>query len=87
MKKLYKVNTNAGTEMICLDHDNKQGLVYQGTDGWQYDHSINEVEDVSGWDSGSDDLERQYVDLLNMIKNDSSVEIIEVRESIDGMDF
>ena len=34
MKKLYKVNTNAGIEMICLDHDNKQGWVYRGTDGW-----------------------------------------------------
>ena len=87
MKKLYKVNTNAGIEMICLDHDNKLGWIYQGTDGWKYDHSIAEVTDVSGWDRGSDDLEQQYNDLLNMIENDSNVEIIEERESVDVMDF
>lgn len=87
MKKLYKVNTNAGTEMICLDHDNKQGWIYRGTDGWQYDHSLNDVTDVSGWDRGCDDLAQQYIDLLNMIENDSDIEIIEERESVDGMDF
>lgn len=87
MKKLYKVNTNADTIMICLDHDKKQGWIYRGTDGWQYDHSINEVTDVSGWDRGSDDLEQQYIDLLNMIENDPNVKIIEERESVDGMDF
>ena len=32
-------------------------------------------------------LAQQYIDLLNMIDNDSDIEIIEERESIDGMDF
>ncbi len=86
MKKLYKVNTNAGTEMICLDHDNGISYIYRGDDGWQYDHSIDEVEDVSGWDIG-DDPDQQYADFVNMIKNGSEIEIIEERESVDGMDF
>lgn len=50
MKKLYKVNTNACLEMLSVDYDNRIARIYGGTDGWQYDHSLAEVEDDSSWD-------------------------------------
>lgn len=50
MKKMYKVQTNAALEMISVDYDNFVARIYGGTDGWQYDHSLAEVEDDSSWD-------------------------------------
>lgn len=55
MKKLYMVNTNAGLEMISVDYDNRIARIYGGTDGWQYDHSLREVEDDSSWGDGDFD--------------------------------
>lgn len=55
MKKLYKVNTNAGLEMISIDYDNRIARIYGGTDGWQYNHSLMEVEDDSSWGEGDFD--------------------------------
>ena len=54
MKKLYMVNTNAKLEMIFVDYDEKIVRIYGGLDGWQYDHPLSEVEDVSSWDDGFD---------------------------------
>lgn len=44
MKKLYMVNTNAGLEMIFVDYDEKIVRIYDGLDGWQYDHPLSDVE-------------------------------------------
>lgn len=55
MKKLYKVYTNAKLEMISVDYDNRIARIYGGTDGWQYDHSLAEVEDDSSWGEGDFD--------------------------------
>ena len=55
MKKLYMVNTNASLEMISVDYDNRIARIYGGTDGWQYDHSLAEVEDDSSWGEGDFD--------------------------------
>lgn len=54
MKKLYMVNTNAGLEMIFVDYDEKIVRIYGGLDGWQYDHPLSDVEDVSSWDDDFD---------------------------------
>ena len=54
MKKLYMVNTNAGLEMIFVDYDEKIVRIYGGKDGWQYDHPLSDVEDVSSWDDDFD---------------------------------
>lgn len=54
MKKLYMVNTNAGLEMIFVDYDEKIVRIYGGQDGWQYDHPLSDVEDVSSWDDDYD---------------------------------
>ena len=54
MKKLYMVNTNAGLEMIFVDYDEKIVRIYGGHDGWQYDHPLSDVEDVSTWDDDFD---------------------------------
>ena len=54
MKKLYMVNTNAGLEMIFVDYDEKIVRIYDGLDGWQYDHPLSDVEDVSSWDDDFD---------------------------------
>ena len=67
MKKLYKVSTNADLEMISVDYDNRIARIYGGTDGWQYDHSLVEVEDDSNWGEGDFDdivaaLESNYPD-------------------------
>lgn len=54
MKKLYMVNTNARLEMIFVDYDEKIVRIYGGQDGWQYDHTLRDVEDVSSWDDDFD---------------------------------
>ena len=54
MKKLYMVNTNAGLEMIFVDYDEKIVRIYGGQDGWQYEHTLSDVEDVSSWDDDFD---------------------------------
>ena len=78
MKKLYKVNTNAALEMISVDFDNRIARIYGGTDGWQYDHSLVEVEDDSSW--GEDDFDAIVADLES---NDSGFQIVEERELDD----
>lgn len=54
MKKLYMVNTNAKLEMIFVDYYEKVVRIYGGKDGWQYDHSLSDVDDVSSWDDDFD---------------------------------
>lgn len=54
MKKLYMVYTNAKLEMIFVDYDEKIVRIYGGQDGWQYDHTLFDVEDVSSWDDDFD---------------------------------
>lgn len=54
MKKLYKVNTNEKLEMIFVDYYEKIVRIYGGRDGWQYDHPLSDVEDVSSWDDDFD---------------------------------
>lgn len=54
MKKLYMVNTNEKLEMIFVDYDEKIVRIYGGQDGWQYDHPLSDVEDVSSWDDDFD---------------------------------
>ncbi len=54
MKKLYKVCTNAELEMIFVDYDEKIVRIYGGHDGWQYEHTLSDVEDVSSWDDDFD---------------------------------
>lgn len=54
MKKLYMVNTNAGLEMIFVDYCEKIVRIYGGQDGWQYDHPLSDVDDVSSWDDDFD---------------------------------
>ena len=78
MKKLYKVNTNAALEMISVDFDNRIARIYGGTDGWQYDHSLVEVEDDSSW--GEDDFDAIVADLES---NDPDFQIVEEREIND----
>lgn len=78
MKKLYKVNTNAALEMISVDFDNRVARIYGGTDGWQYDHSLADVEDDSSW--GEDDFNAIVADLES---NDSGFQIVEERELDD----
>ena len=78
MKKLYKVNTNASLEMISVDFDNRIARIYGGTDGWQYDHSLAEVEDDSSW--GEDDFDAITAALES---NDPDFQIVEEREFDD----
>ena len=78
MKKLYMVQTNASLEMISVDYDNRIARIYGGTDGWQYDHSLAEVEDDSSWGEG--DFDAITADLES---NDPNFEIVEERE-LDG---
>ena len=78
MKKLYKVNTNAALEMISVDYDNYLARIYGGIDGWQYDHSLDEVEDDSSWGEGDFD---GIVAALE--SNDPDFQIVEEREFDD----
>ena len=79
MKKLYTVNTNARPEMIYVDYDERIVRIYDGLDGWQLDHSINEVEDTSGWD---DDF--NFDDIVAALEsNDPDFQIVEERELDD----
>lgn len=78
MKKLYKINTNASLEMVSVDFGNRIARIYSGTDCWQYDHSLAEVEDDSSWsevdfDSIVDDIE----------SNDPDFQIVDEREFDD----
>lgn len=66
MKKLYMVNTNAKLAMISVDYDNRIARVYGGTDGWQYDHSLAEVEDDSSWDDDCD-----FDEIVKALKSNS----------------
>ena len=66
MKKLYMVNTNAGLEMIFVDYDEKIVRIYGGQDGWQYDHTLNDVEDVSSWDDDFD-----FDEIVNALESNS----------------
>lgn len=78
MKKLYKINTNASMEMISVDYDNRIARIYGGTDGWQYDHSLVEVEDDSSWGEGDfDDI------VADLESNDPDFQIVEEREFDD----
>lgn len=79
MKKLYKVNTNAALEMISVDYDNRIARIYGGIDGWQYDHSLMEVEDDSGWD---DDYNFDDI-VADLESNDPDFQIVEEREFDD----
>lgn len=78
MKKLYKVNTNASLEMISVDYDNRIARIYGGTDGWQYDHSLAEVEDDSSWGDGEFDAI-----VADLESNDQDFQIVEEREFDD----
>lgn len=78
MKKLYKVSTNAAMEMISVDYDNYVARIYGGIDGWQYDHSLAEVEDDSSWGEGDFD---GIVAALE--SNDPDFQIVEEREIDD----
>lgn len=78
MTKLYKVNTNASLEMISVDYDNYVARIYGGIDGWQYDHSLAEVEDDSSWGEGDFDA---IVAALE--SNDPDFQIVEEREFDD----
>lgn len=78
MKKLYKVSTNAAMEMISVDYDNYVARIYGGIDGWQYDHSLAEVEDDSSWGEGDfDDI------VAALESNDPDFQIVEEREFDD----
>lgn len=78
MKKLYMVQTNASLEMISVDYDNRIARIYGGTDGWQYDHSLVEVEDDSSWGEGDfDDI------VAALESNDPDFQIVEEREIDD----
>lgn len=78
MKKLYMVNTNAALEMISVDYDNYVARIYGGIDGWQYDHSLAEVEDDSSWGEGDfDDI------VAALESNDPDFQIVEEREFDD----
>lgn len=78
MKKLYKVNTNAALEMISVDYDNYVARIYGGIDGWQYDHSLAEVEDDSSWGEG------EFDDIVAALEsNDPDFQIVEEREFDD----
>lgn len=79
MKKLYKVNTNARPEMIYVDYDERIVRIYDGLDGWQLDHSINEVGDTSGWD---DDFNFDDI-VADLESNDPDFQIVEERELDD----
>lgn len=78
MKKLYKVSTIAALEMISVDYDNYVARIYGGIDGWQYDHSLAEVEDDSSWGEGDFD---GIVAALE--SNDLDFQIVEEREFDD----
>lgn len=79
MKKLYKVDTNARPEMIYVDYDEHIVRIYGGLDGWQLDHSIDEVEDTSSWD---DDF--SFDDIVAALEsNDPDFRIVEEREFDD----
>lgn len=79
MKKLYNVNTNARPEMIYVDYDERIVRIYDGLDGWQLDHSIDEVEDTSSWD---DDY--NFDDIVAALEsNDPDFQIVEEREFDD----
>lgn len=79
MKKLYKVNTNARPEMIYVDYDERIVRIYDGLDGWQVYHSVDEVEDTSGWD---DDFAFDAITAA-LESNDPNFEIVEERELND----
>lgn len=66
MKKLYMVNTNARLEMIFVDYDEKIVRIYGGLDGWQYEHTLFEVEDVSSWDDDFD-----FDEIVKALKSNS----------------
>ena len=66
MKKLYMVNTNARLEMIFVDYDEKIVRIYDGHDGWQYDHPLSDVEDVSTWDDDYD-----FDEIVNALESNS----------------
>lgn len=79
MKKLYKVNTNARPEMIYVDYEERIVRIYDGLDGWQLDHSIDEVEDASGWD---DDF--NFDDIVAALESNApDFQIVEERELDD----
>ena len=79
MKKLYKVNTNACLEMLSVDYDNRIARIYGGTDGWQYDHSLADVEDDSSWGEGYD-----FDDIVAALEsNDPDFQIVEEHEFDD----
>ena len=79
MKKLYMVNTNARLEMIFVDYDEKIVRIYGGSDGWQYDHTLNDVEDVSSWDDDYD-----FDEIVKALEsNDPDFQIVEEREFDD----
>lgn len=79
MKKLYKVNTNARPEMIYVDYDERIVRIYGGLDGWQLDHSIDEVEDTSSWD---DDFNFDAI-VADLESNSPDFQIVEEREFDD----
>lgn len=55
MKKLYMVNTGARMEMIFVDYEEKIVRIFHGgLVGWQYDHTLSDVDDVSSWDDDFD---------------------------------
>ena len=65
--------------MIYVDYDERIVRIYDGLDGWQLDHSINEVEDTSGWD---DDY--NFDDIVAALEsNDPDFQIVEEREFDD----
>lgn len=80
MKKLYKVNTNACLEMISVDYDNRVARIYGGIDGWQYDHSLADVEDDSSWG----ECECDFDDIVAALESNSpDFQIVEEREFDD----
>lgn len=79
MKKLYMVNTNAGLEMIFVDYCEKIVRIYGGKDGWQYDHPLSDVDDVSSWDDDFD-----FDEIVKALEsNDPDFQIVEEREIDD----
>lgn len=76
MKKLYMVNTNAKLEMIFVDYDEKIVRIYGGQDGWQYDHTLGDVEDVSSWD---DDFDFDEI-VKSLESNSSDFQILDERD-------
>ena len=79
MKKLYKINTNARPEMIYVDYNERIVRIYDGLDGWQVYHSVDEVEDTSSWD---DDFNFDDI-VADLESNDPDFQIVEEREFDD----